>query len=286
LYDILFILCTSIRQYLTIDFKEENDELKNKIKSLERELVNNNNKQIDLKKKEIDNKNEDINKKKYSITQLNSSNSRQFKKIEEYEKEIKKYEDDITKLTKEINTLEIKFDQANRLKIQTQKNRYERPIKLLEIDIDSKDKSIKDIDEQSKNSGQSDMTPISNSEKDYFNYVINFIDVYTSGKDSKNIIQRMFEKDAIVKIYDMKSPSDQIKELKKIPFFKKQDESFFNFFQRGGAHSSPEPFTETVKKYMLDIKKINTFYIDAYFNYLARVNKEFNCFFYKKNLNI
>ena len=62
-----------------------------------------------------------------------------------YEDEIKNFKNQIDKLTIEINTLEIKFDQANRLKIQTQKNQYERPIKLLEIDIDSKDKSIKDI---------------------------------------------------------------------------------------------------------------------------------------------
>ena len=235
-------------------------------------------KQIDRLRSDIENKEKEITKKESSISQLNSSRTTYNTIKLKYEDEIKNFKNQIDKLTIEINTLEIKFDQANRLKIQTQKNQYERPIKLLEIDIDSKDKSIKDIDEQSKNSGQSDTTSISNAEKDYFNYIINFINVYTSGKDSKNIIQRMFENDAIVRIYDMKSSPDQIKELKKIPFFRKQDESFFNFFQRGGANSLPEPFTETVKKYMLDSKKVNTFYVDAYFNYLARVNKEFNIY--------
>jgi hypothetical protein len=45
---------TEERENLTIDFKEENDELKNKIKSLERELANN--KQIDLTKHDKSNK--------------------------------------------------------------------------------------------------------------------------------------------------------------------------------------------------------------------------------------
>jgi hypothetical protein len=200
----------------------------------------------------------------------------QKRKRNQLELEIRDLEKKKKQRNNEISDLEIKFDQENRIKIQTQKNRYERPIELLKIEIDSKDKSIKDIDEKSKNSGQTDMTPISNAEKDYFNYVINFINVATSGKDSKNIIQRMFENDAIVRIYN--DSNGQIKNLKKIPFFKKQDESFFNFFQRGGANSLSEPFTETVKKYMLNIKKVNTFYVDAYFNYLARVNKEFNIY--------
>ena len=234
-------------------------------------------KQIDSRKKEIENKEKEITKKESNISQLNSTRGTYNATKRRYDGEIENFKRQIEKLTKEINNLEIKFDQANRLKIQYQKNLYERPIKLLEIDIDSKDKSIKDIDEQSKNSGQSDTTSISNAEKDYFNYVINFIDVYTSGKDSKNIIQRMFENDSIVKIYSDTS-KDKIKELKKIPFFRKQDESFFNFFQRGGANSLPEPFTETVKKYMLNIKKVNKFYVAAYFNYLARVNKEFNIY--------
>ena len=234
-------------------------------------------KKIDRLSSDIENIDKEIVKKSEQSNILNSDLSQKRKK-NQLDVEIKDLKKKKERFNNEIFDLEIKFDQANRLKIQTQKNQYERPIKLLEIDIDSKDKSIKDIDEQSKKSGQSDMTPISNSEKDYFNYVINFIDVYISGKDSKNIIQRMFEKDAIVKIYNMKSPSDQIKELKKIPFFKKQDESFFNFFQRGGANSLPEPFTETVKKYMLDSKKVNTFYVDAYFNYLTKVNKEFNIY--------
>ena len=234
-------------------------------------------KQIDSRKKEIENKEKEITKKKSNISPLNRSINRQRTTIEKYEANIESFEKQIDKLTKEINNLEIKFDQANRKKIQYQKNLYERPIRLLEIKIDSIDKSIKDIDEKSKNSGQTDMTPISNAEKDYFNYVINFINIATSGKDSKNIIQRMFENDSIVKIYSDTS-KDRLKELKKISFFRKQDESFFNFFQRGGANSVPEPFTETVKKYMLDIKKVNTFYVDAYFNYLARVNKEFNIY--------
>jgi hypothetical protein len=234
-------------------------------------------KKIDRLRSDIENIDKEIVKKSEKSNILNSDPSQKRRK-NQLDVEIKDLNKKKERFNNEISDLELKFDQINRIKIQNQKNQYERPIKLLEIDIDSKDKSIKDIDEQSKNSGQSDTTSISNAEKDYFNYVINFIDVYTSGKDSKNIIKRMFEKDAIVKIYDITSSPDQMKELKKIPFFRKQDESFFNFFQRGGANSLPEPFTETVKKYMLDSKKVNTFYVDAYFNYLARVNKEFNIY--------
>ncbi len=229
-------------------------------------------KQIDTLRRDIETKQKQIDGKEININRNRITG----RPIERLLKEVETIRQSITDLEKKINALEIQSDQKNRTKIQYQKNLYERPIRLLEIKIDSIDKSIKDIDEKSKNSGQTDMIPISNAEKDYFNYVINFINVATSGKDTKNIIQRMFENNAIVRIYN--DPNDQIKKLKIIPFFKKQDESFFNFFQRGGANSSPEPFTETVKKYMLDIKKVNTFYVDAYFNYLARVNKEFNIY--------
>jgi len=74
------------------------------------------------------------------------------------------------------------------------------------------------------------MTSVLNTEKDYFNYVISFINVATSGKDTKNIIQRMFENDAIVRIYT--SSKDQIKELKKFHFSESRMNLFLIFSKR------------------------------------------------------
>ena len=58
---------TEERENLTVDFKEENDELKNKIKALERELTNN---QYNHKQQQLNNNNKQSNNKSSQVSKI------------------------------------------------------------------------------------------------------------------------------------------------------------------------------------------------------------------------
>ena len=64
---------TEERENLTVDFKEENDELKNKIKALERELTNN---QYNHKQQQLNNNNKQSNNKLTSDTMSSLSDGK------------------------------------------------------------------------------------------------------------------------------------------------------------------------------------------------------------------